>query len=304
MPLPKKCPICFSSSEELSVVTSHVNGNDDQSKRAFFNCDNCGIIFLHPRYTTLENNKFYEEEFETFMHSRDRGDSGWLDINAHVERNRKTVRRRLGYLEEHMEGKLKVLEIGCSSGFMLKELTERGHTCVGIEPSKKFREGLIEQGFEVYSDLEELSSSGGAGFDLILHFFVLEHVLDPKSFIQLLVGQLKFGGKMVFEIPCSQDALYKLYDIPEFERFYWSKAHPWYFNKQSIRYLLQEIGLDYKLTEEQRYGFSNHFQWALKRCPGGELFYSRFIGEDFEQLYRELLISKGYADTLIVEVSR
>ena len=304
MSLPQKCPICSASSEHLSVITSHVSGNEDQDKKAFYSCERCGINFLYPLFSEEENNKFYEEEFESFMNKRDGGTHGWLDIDSHVEKNKKTVQRRLNYLGKYIEEPGNVLEIGCSSGFMLKELSKKGHSCVGVEPSKKFREGLIEQGYEVYSNLDELSCKSTKTFNLIVHFFVLEHVNDPREFINNLANKLVEGGTMVFEIPCSQDALHQLYDIPEFERFYWSKAHPWYFNRRSISYILKTMNLDYRVSEQQRYGFSNHFNWALKRGPGGEGLYTKLIGEDFEEIYKNMLVQKGYADTLVVEVKK
>jgi 2-polyprenyl-3-methyl-5-hydroxy-6-metoxy-1,4-benzoquinol methylase len=75
-------------------------------------------------------------------------------------------------------------------------------------------------------------------FDVIMHFFVLEHISDPLNFLKLQIELLKPGGKIIFEIPNAADVIYSVYDIPAFERFYWSIAHPWYFSEKSLTYLL------------------------------------------------------------------
>ena len=44
------------------------------------------------------------------------------------------------YLSPYLKTESKVLEVGCSSGFMLYPLIEEGHTCIDIEPSGIFNE--------------------------------------------------------------------------------------------------------------------------------------------------------------------
>ena len=53
---------------------------------------------------------------------------------------------------------------------------------------------------------------------------------------------MKKGGKIVFEIPNSQDALNKIYNIPKFNDFYWSIAHHWYFEEDSLHNCLKRLG--------------------------------------------------------------
>ena len=52
-----------------------------------------------------------------------------------------------------------------------------------------------------------------------MHFFVLEHIRDPHDFFNETIKIIKKTGKIVFEIPCYQDALHQIYNIPKFERF-------------------------------------------------------------------------------------
>ena len=83
----------------------------------------------------------------------------------------------------------------------------------------------------MYSSIEKLKKNTNKKFDLIIHFFVLEHIADPIKFIKSLLPLLEKKGQIIFEIPNVADPLHTLYNISAFERFYWSIAHHWYFSE-------------------------------------------------------------------------
>src|SRR5256885_6140442 len=60
-----------------------------------------------------------------------------------------------------------------------------------------------------------------------------------------LFRSLKPGGKIVFEVPNVADPLCSVYDIPAFERFYWSIAHPWYLDRKSTRLNSSHLVISY-----------------------------------------------------------
>ena len=87
--------------------------------------------------------------------------------------------------------------------------------------------------------------------------------------------------------------------IKEFENFYWSIAHPWYFSKKSLKYVFRKVGKKSKIFLDQRYDLSNHFFWIKEGRPGGMGKFTRIIGEDLEKFYKKELIRSGNCDTLI-----
>lgn len=197
------------------------------------------------------------------------------------------------------------MEVGCSSGFMLFALKEQGHTCLGIEPSGLFSEYVRNLGIDVYSSLERLmQTEAERKFDIIQHFFVLEHIADPFAFLKTQLTLLKPGGKIIFEIPNVADALYSIYDIPLFERFYWSIAHRWYFSRVSLEYLLKKLGEPYEIILDQRYDLSNHITWALDGRPGGTGRYTNKLGIEIEEAYKQSLVKSGHCDTLISVITK
>ena len=299
MALPNCCPLCQADGALQSVVTPHVYGTRT-SRAAFFHCENCDVRYQYPGVTPDEEAKFYAAEFEGFMASRAGAAGGWLKAGEHVASNEPTRLRRMNYVAPHLTGRLRVLEVGCSSGFMLYPLAEAGHECTGVEPSGVFSAYVRQRGLPVYPSVEQLRESDpDTRFDIIMHFFVLEHIADPSEFLRSLLALLKPGAKIIFEIPNAADPLHTIYDIPAFERFYWSVAHPWYFSEPSLRYLLEQSGCSYEILRDQRYDLSNHIVWARDGQPGGMGRFSEVLGPEFDQAYKQALIKSGRCDTLV-----
>ena len=298
MSLPTRCPLCAAAGDRISVVTPHVYG--DRGGRAFFRCGACDAIFLHSGLLPEEEHRFYAAEFEGFMSGRSGDAGGWTQPERHIAANQPAVARRLRYLNEVLPPRGRVLEVGCSSGFMLYPLIETGYECVGIEPSGVFRDYLRARKVACHDSLDALRVAQPAGgFDAIMHFFVLEHIAEPEAFLRGLLELLRPGGVLVCEVPNAADALVSVYDIPAFERFYWSVAHHWYFSEASLGYLLGRLGCSWEVRRDQRYDLSNHMVWARDGKPGGMGRFTPQLGAEIEDAYRQALIQSGHCDTLV-----
>lgn len=299
MALPDQCPLCSAGRESQSVVTRHVYG-DISGVRAFFHCTSCDVRYQFPGLTPEEETRFYAAEFEGFMASRSGETGGWQKAEKHLLANEETRLRRMTYLAPYLTETASILEIGCSSGFMLYPLVNRGHHCTGVEPSGAFSEFVQSKKIPTYPSLEHLKNNHpNVRFDLILHFFVLEHITQPRLFLNEQLKMLNPGGRIIFEVPNSADPLHSVYDIPAFERFYWSLAHPWYFSEKSLNLLLKQVEKPFEVLRDQRYDLSNHMTWARDGRPGGMKKFTPLLGEEVEESYKKSLIRSGKCDTLI-----
>lgn len=302
MSLPKCCRLCKAPISKQTVVTRYVCGYNKTDK-AFFKCLNCDVIYQYPSMSIAEEREFYKTEFEKYMANRAGKDVNWSAPDKHVESNAIHIERRMNYLKDAIVKNGTVLEIGCSSGFMLYELINNKMIPTGIEPSGVFADFVRSKGITIFDDLDVLiENKSPITFDLICHFFVLEHIRDPISFIKKTYSLLKNHGTIVFEIPCSSDPLITIYDIPAFERFYWSAAHHWYFSKKSIEYILSNLNLAFEVIPEQRYGLSNHMTWALTGLPGGANKYDTYFSKKVLKEYKKSMCENGYYDTLFVKI--
>ena len=96
----------------------------------------------------------------------------------------------------------RVLDIGCSFGHLLSEMERRGWQTVGVDPSKvavtyakqRLKGTLLNVAFED-ARLERGS------FDAVVLLFVLEHVFDPRAFLQKCFDLLRPGGEVAIRVP-------------------------------------------------------------------------------------------------------
>jgi SAM-dependent methyltransferase len=285
------CRFCNAKPSQQSVKGSIVYGGESNQK--FWKCDVCQMIYLHPPPTEEEEIIFYKQEFEKYMAGRGAPDKDWSSPENHFQTNQSEVTRRMPLLENHLNMGQEILEIGCSSGFMLLALRDKGMHVYGLDPSEGFIPYVQEKGIPVFKDILDLQKEYPIKFDLIIHYYVLEHIRKPVDFIKFYMDLLKATGKMVFEVPCATDPLIELYRVPAFDKFYWSVAHHWYFTKESLSRVIHKTGYNFHIYPEQRYDLSNHLMWMLDGKPGGYGRYSHIFEQDLDRLYREKLKKNG-----------
>ncbi len=298
---PRTCPLCGAGPDQQHVKSATVyGGTADQS---FWQCDACSVIYLFPASTDTDDRHFYEQDFDKWMAKRS-GDESWANPEVQFEKlGGRELPLRMPWLAKFARPGLRVLEIGSSSGFTLAALEQLGCECTGVELSQPYADHARKLGLTTYSSLEELAASGDAKFDLVLHYYVLEHVNEPRAFLQECLRYLAPGGRMVFEVPCAQDPLTALYQIPAFDKFYWWRAHHWYFTPASLRTLLTQLGREFEVHPGQRYDLSNHIHWMLTGKPGGMGKYSSIFSAETERSYAEDLKKNWFCDHLIAIVS-
>jgi len=293
-----KCRICKADEANQFVRAPFVFGGGDEQD--FWQCRECDAIYLHPVPTPEEEKQFYAKEFEKFMSTRVGDHRDWSNAERHRVTNQDQVKRRLPFIKEYLKPGTELLEIGCSSGFMLDAFRDEfGVKCIGVEPSGEFKEFVEMSGHAVIDDLSDVS---GFMFDVITHFFVFEHIRDPFSFLQESYDLLKEGGVMIAEVPCAHDVLTSLYKIDAFDKFYWSIAHHYYYTKQSLSYILDQLGYRYELVPEQRYDLSNHMVWMRDGKPGGQGLFNENLGDRVISAYRKHLIDTWQCDTMFLYV--
>jgi 2-polyprenyl-3-methyl-5-hydroxy-6-metoxy-1,4-benzoquinol methylase len=132
----------------------------------------------------------------------------------------------------------------------------------------------------------------GKRYDVINLSQVLEHVLDPRGYLESLKQILSPGGLLLIDCPNNDAIIWRFKNIvrPIFNRmnFYNSlqpPQHLWGFNKESWRYLFQACGYEALIINDYGLGDAN-FQ------PHSELWYPslrdclrRVRSEGFRDVY-------------------
>jgi len=95
---------------------------------------------------------------------------------------------------------LDVIELGCGSGSILETLAQKGAQCTGLEPGIQIHD-IANPHIIKIQDFFPSKELGQKKYDVLIHFFLLEHLAEP---LQSLLDQklnVKPGGKIILGVP-------------------------------------------------------------------------------------------------------
>ena len=192
----------------------------------------------------------------------------------------------------------KLLDFGCGAGGFLQKARQLAASVAGIELERRVQEHWHDQ-IIIYPSVE----SAVGGVDLITAFHVVEHLSDPITMLKTLAKKLSRDGRMLIEVPSSEDALLTLYNSDAFQRFtYWSQ-HLFLFNSETLRRLAELAGLRIiAIQQYQRYPLSNHLHWLSQGKAGGHQKWAFLDSPELKAAYTSALASIGKCDTLIAHL--
>ena len=137
-------------------------------------------------------------------------------------------------------------------------------------------------------------------FDIITMFHVLEHIPFQVETLKILKSKLKNKGKIIIEVPHAKDFLILQDELKEFKDFIFWSEHLVLHTYKSLKSILLKSGFKkINIQYYQRYNFSNHLGWLLKRKPGGHVFNKKIVSAKLNDSYSENLKRLGQTDTLI-----
>ena len=260
---------------------------DDHALR-ILECVECGLV----RLSSFEHISIGHYE-NAGMHGRTPP-----AIETMLRGSEKDDQRRFEMLKPIITNR-RVMDFGCGGAGFLGKARSVAAEVAGVEPEARVREYWRSE-FELHANLE----TSGTGYDVITAFHVIEHLVDPRATLSELAQHLAPGGRIVIEVPSSEDALLTLYDCEAFQRFtYWSQ-HLYLFNAETLRRLVKQAGLNAISIEQfQRYPPSNHLYWLSRGEPGGHERWAFLDTPALASAYGGALAAIGKCDTLIANLS-
>ena len=253
-------------------------------------CTNCGLVALDSQHHIQKSH--YEE---SRMH-------GSLPdtMEEWLQETEVDSQRRFEMLEALLL-RSRVLDVGTGAAGFLRKAQDVATEVVGVEPEARVRT-FYGDALDLHPNLEAL---GDKKFDVITAFHVLEHLPDPRSMLTALGTLAAPGGRIVVEVPNSDDALLTLYNCAAFHDFTYRTDHLYLFNAETLRRLIVQAGLRVvAITQCQRFSLSNHLHWLSQQRPGGHQRWSFLESVSLREAYAAALAATGRCDTLIAHLER
>ncbi len=135
----------------------------------------------------VENQDYYDSFAQIYENKRGQGYHQMIDD------------LEIAILEKYLHKTDKVLELGCGTGLILKEIDKKVSKATGVDLSEKMLEKARERGLDVYqSEASEMPFEDNT-FDLVYSYKVLAHIEAIEKTLHEIKRVLKPGGTAVLE---------------------------------------------------------------------------------------------------------
>jgi len=201
-----------------------------------YKCNNCGYEHFKNENVTIsqdyEIDADYLDDLNLFPDAGDR-----MQWHHH---------RAIDFIGRHSGAGAATLDVGCFDGFFVRQLLDRGYDAHGLD----FNRTAIARGQDRFGLAGRISNrtmtdlaAGGAQFDVITMFEVIEHLDEFTPILEDCVRLLKPDGLLVISTPNSQMSWRPPLDFPP--------HHLSRFTPLSLRKMAGSLGLTPVSSAEQ-----------------------------------------------------
>lgn len=216
--------------KDLTGKTYSARRLPDKIHYRILKCRRCGLVFSSPVFSQEKLSMFYRESL--------------CNYKDQIPYLIKTYFNLINKIKSDLPKNPKVLEVGCGDGFFLKALIDLKFTknVFGVEPSSKMvlkADSALRSKIKV--DVFKSNLFPKNSFDLVLCFHTLDHMFNPKEFIQGAQTMLKKNGHIVVVVHDTEGLSVKLFG----ERSaIFDVEHIYLFNKITLRKIFADNGFE------------------------------------------------------------
>lgn len=151
--------------------------------------------------------------------------------------------RKLDYLSTHLGLARRILDVGCASGYFIKQAFGKGWQVLGVDRSEELARRAREYaGTEVIGATLEESELVGSPFPVVSAWEVIEHTPDPRAFFAALARNVTFGGLLALSTPLANGIPARV--LGEKFPMLTPPEHLSLFTRRSINLLASEFGFE------------------------------------------------------------
>lgn len=233
----------------LHKVNCHNCGSDENSlvyKKDGFDivsCEKCGLVYV----SDILADDFYEDTYSSDKYA---DVVSKLGFDSHQYRKERFGSERITKINEYVNSitNPSFLDVGCSTGFVVQSAAEHEWKSKGIDLNAH----AVKFGKDTY-DLNLTSENFfelTEKFDCIGMYDVLEHVSNPRMFLEQAHNLLNSNGIIHIYVPNWNSA--SRYILGQDAHFIWPSHHLTYFTPHTLLDMVQNNG--FKVIEMETEG--------------------------------------------------
>jgi spore maturation protein CgeB len=209
----EKCPMCGSGSSQGICTRPHIGRQWTLAR-----CDECQLHFTAPVPSAADLVAFYQGGYHSALRTAEGTEKAFAS----------KYQRYVDALERHLPSG-RVVDIGCSTGLLVRKLRDRGYEAEGIELNEDSAAwGRANYGVVIHSEPLERCPYEPGSLDAIFFTDVLEHMQHPRDFLREASERLASGGVALVTFPdvWSVESRYQYVLSRLFQRdWLWSNCH-------------------------------------------------------------------------------
>ena len=188
-------------------------------------CNQCKFVFCKDIPSKEELNEYYTESYERTRYLSPITVSRFNELLVEFEKYRKTG---------------KILDIGAGYGFFLEIARQQGWEVYGTELTDEAVTHCVNKGIKMYKgELQEIPLKENC-FDVIVAIEAIEHVNNPREYIEGAYKSLRKGGLFYLTTP-NFNAILR-YHLRDKYNIIGYPNHLCYFTSSTLQKLVTEYG--------------------------------------------------------------
>ncbi len=243
------CPLCKSQQNYTKI--------NFKDYRIVY-CINCTVGFLTPFPTLAELKKYYGEEYFNGKHGENSGYKNYLLLKENLQYE---AIKKLNLINKYIPtGNL--LDLGAGTGIFLANAKNYNYEVYGNDISSFAVKFLKKQNIKTFEGPINQKNLPKNKFNIITAWDVFEHLPNIHEACTAIFDALLPDGYLFITTPYTnsldsiifQEKWYGYKKIPE---------HLFYFNKKSIKFLLEKSG--FKIVNYKNWGFFRSIGFILTK---------------------------------------
>lgn len=221
----KQCPAC--RLEKNKVININIPSLDHKNilpkKYDLLKCNNCGLFYKMPFPSTEKLKLFYNSI----------GNASWNYSTQYP------YELKIANLIEDAKFNDKILDVGCNAGRTLEKYVNK-LDCYGVEPNEDAAEVARKKGIKVYANIHDEGIVKNAPYNYLLLLDVLEHITNPKEYLDRLIRMLDSKGSLIILTGTTDNILFRL--VKGYHWYAQPAQHLTFINKSFLKWYEQQHG--------------------------------------------------------------
>jgi len=212
---------------------------------SFVRCLTCNLVQHNPQPLHEEIKKRYSDTFgNDYLDYEIKNEAAFLRLQElaldDAGFNKLENEFREKFSREQSLPERTVLDIGCATGALLESLQKKGWSVTGVEISPCADYAKKERKLDVRNIPLEECKFPSESFDIVLASHLIEHLNNPKSFLDEIYRILKSGGYCFITTPNISSFQARIFGNR------WRSAifdHLYLFSKKTLSKMMKDAGL-------------------------------------------------------------